>query len=296
MTQFDEPPPATNGSLGPGKLTPEEWLRTVYQGDHARQLSVRSILTGMLLGGLMSISNLYVGIKTGWGLGVTITACVLAYALHKTLESLFPRHFGKDPFTILENYTMSSAASAAGYMSSAGLVSAFPALYLTTGRVLTWWELMVWVACISTLGVFMAIPLKRRLINEEQLPFPSGIATAETLRSLHAEGEVSLAKARSLLWAAGIGLIVKIGHELGPYLHSYKSLARFHLDKYALRPELPLIFWPMGEWTVRAEKWLKDLSIGIGGSTVMLAAAIMGLRVCLTMLFGSVLFFGVIGS
>src|SRR6476646_7568495 len=84
-----------------------DWLNNVYQGDHVRQLSVRSIVTGMLIGGVMSISNLYVGLKTGWGLGVTITACVIAFAVFKALEAVFPR-FRNDPFTILENYTMSS--------------------------------------------------------------------------------------------------------------------------------------------------------------------------------------------
>src|SRR5665213_2588520 len=74
-----------------------KWLAEVYQGDSARQLSVRSIVTGMLIGGVMSISNLYVGLKTGWGLGVTITSCIIAYAVFKALE-VFPR-FRNDPFT-----------------------------------------------------------------------------------------------------------------------------------------------------------------------------------------------------
>ncbi len=95
------------------------WLETVYQGDTVRQLSVRSIVTGMVIGAVMSISNLYVGLQTGWGLGVTITACIIAYAVFRSLEVVVPR-WRNDPFTILENYTMSSAASAAGYMSSAG--------------------------------------------------------------------------------------------------------------------------------------------------------------------------------
>src|SRR4051794_26501382 len=140
------------------------WLREVYQGDTVRQLSVRSIVTGMLIGAVMSVSNLYVGLKTGWGLGVTITACIIAYAVFKALEALIPR-YRDDPFTILENNTMSSAASAAGYMSSSGLVSAIPALYMTTGRNLEWWEMMTWLCALSVLGVFMAVPLKRQLIN-----------------------------------------------------------------------------------------------------------------------------------
>src|ERR1700680_2753764 len=125
-----------------------EWLETVYQGDHVKQLSVRSIVTGMLIGAVMSISNLYVGLKTGWGLGVTITACIIAYGVFKALELLVSR-YRSDPFTILENKTISRQASAAGYMSSAGLVSAIPALYLIKqsmdpGYSMPWWQMMAW--------------------------------------------------------------------------------------------------------------------------------------------------------
>ena len=87
-----------------------EWLQNVYQGDKVRQLSPRSIITGMLIGAVMSISNLYVGLKTGWGLGVTITACIIAFAVFKALEAVVPS-YRKNHFTILENNTMASAPS-----------------------------------------------------------------------------------------------------------------------------------------------------------------------------------------
>ena len=93
-------------------------------------------MAGMVIGALMSVSNLYVGLKTGWGLGVTITACVVAYAMFKSLETILPR-LQKNPLTMLENCTILSFASAAGALSSAGLVSAIPALYLLWRR----WEL-----------------------------------------------------------------------------------------------------------------------------------------------------------
>jgi len=107
----------------------KEWLANVYVGDHVPQLTLRAVLTGMLLGGVMALSNLYVGMKTGWGLGVTITACILAYALFSALQGVFPS-LRKNEFTILENNMMSSTASAAGYMSSSIFVGAVPALYL----------------------------------------------------------------------------------------------------------------------------------------------------------------------
>ncbi len=257
------------------------WLDNVYAGDDAVQLSPRAVVTGMVIGGVMSISNLYVGLKTGWGLGVTITACIIAFAVFRFLESVVPAWRDR-PFTILENYTMSSAASAAGYMSSAGLVSAIPALYLTTGRLLTWWEIGLWLAALSMLGVFMAIPLKRQLINVDQLPFPSGIATAETLKSMHGAGDEAVTKARSLFAAGLIGAGLAVWRDLVP---QFKSLA-----VWAFPAEIP--FWP-GAF---ARNLLAKYTLGIEGSLIMVAAgAIMGMRVAASMLVGSIIFYGVIG-
>lgn len=284
----------SDGSTTPPEApqaTPEldpshEWFKNVYQGDHVRQLSVRSIVTGMLIGGVMSVSNLYVGLKTGWGLGVTITASIIAYAVFQFLEQIIPA-YRKNPFTILENYTMSSAASAAGYMSSAGLVSAIPALYLTTGRSLNWWELMTWIGSLSALGVFMAIPLKRQMINIEQLPFPTGIATAETLKSMHTEGQQAIRKARSLFGAALIGGLLAFWKDF-PSLLS-KTVAE-KLGKFAFPTEFPLIPGAKGA------TWLKDYTIGIEGSLIMVAAgAIMGLRVGISLLAGAVIYYGILG-
>jgi uncharacterized oligopeptide transporter (OPT) family protein len=44
------------------------------------QLTLRAVLTGMLLGGTLSICNVYVGLKIGWGLGMSITGILLAFA------------------------------------------------------------------------------------------------------------------------------------------------------------------------------------------------------------------------
>jgi uncharacterized oligopeptide transporter (OPT) family protein len=207
------PLPEKHAPFADDRAAARWWLDNVYAGDAAVQLSPRAVVSGMAIGGLMSVSNLYVGLKTGWGLGVTITACIIAYAVFKFLEQVVPAYRTR-PFSTLENYTMSSAASAAGYMSSAGLVSAIPALYLTTGRLLEWWEIGLWLAALSMLGVFMAIPLKRQLINIDQLPFPSGIATAETLASMHGSGGEAVIKARGLFGAAIVGAIVAVWRDL----------------------------------------------------------------------------------
>jgi uncharacterized oligopeptide transporter (OPT) family protein len=257
------------------------WIDNVYAGDHAVQLTPRAVITGMVIGGVMSISNLYVGLKTGWGLGVTITACIIAYAVFKFLEQVVPGWRDR-PFSLLENYTMSSAASAAGYMSSAGLVSAIPALTLTTGRLLTGWEVGLWIGAVSLLGVCLAIPLKRQLINIDQLPFPSGIATAETLRSLHTGSAAAAAKGRSLFIAAIGGGLIALWRDLVPQFT--------RLAAWAFPAEIPLL--PVAV----ARDWLTKYTIGFEGSLIMVAAgAIMGMRVAASMLVGSLICYGIIG-
>jgi OPT family oligopeptide transporter len=166
----------------PGEKDPERvWLDTVYRRGE-KQLTVRAVIAGMLIGGIMCLSNLYVFFKTGWSLGVTLTACILAFSIFELLRAL--RLSGSE-FTILENNAMGSVASAAGYMTGGGNMAAFGALLMvTTTRPSTGW-MMIWFGVIAAMGVCAAIPIKRQLINREGLAFPTGTATAETLKSMH---------------------------------------------------------------------------------------------------------------
>ena len=77
---------------------------------------------------------------------------------------------------------------------------------------------LAWIFFLAVLGVTMAIPMKRQMVNIEQLRFPSGIAAAETLRALHSHGEKGLRAAKALgiagliaavdkFWAEGLGLL-----------------------------------------------------------------------------------------
>ncbi|MSP91433.1 MAG: OPT family oligopeptide transporter [Myxococcales bacterium] len=184
-------------------LDPERyWLEHTYQPG-ARQLTVRAVLTGMVLGAVLCLSNLYVVLKTGWSMGVTITACVLAFVLFRVVQAL---GLSRTPFTVLENNAMSSVASAGGYMTGGGNMAAVPALLLLTGfRPEPFW-MVLWFAVIAWLGVFAAIPIKRQLINVEQVAFPTGIATAETLKSLH-HTQGGAGKANWLIGAGAIGAV-----------------------------------------------------------------------------------------
>ena len=74
--------PSASSPVGSAIDPERRWVAEVYQPD-ARQLTVRAALAGCVLGGVMALSNLYVVLKTGWSLGVTITACILAFAFFR---------------------------------------------------------------------------------------------------------------------------------------------------------------------------------------------------------------------
>jgi putative OPT family oligopeptide transporter len=259
--------------------TPEEierqWYEEVYRGrgDAMPQLTWRAVLIGAILGGVLSITNLYIGLKAGWGFGVAITACILSYAIWTGLYRL---GLARTPMTILENNCMQSTASSAGYSTGGTLVSAFAAWMLINGAAMPLGEMLAWVFLLAVLGVTMAIPMKRQMINVEQLRFPSGIAAAETLRALHATGGSGLRSARALGWAGLIALVTKFWAE---------GLA---LVSGALAPLM------IGTWIAAFNQ--RVLGPAWTGRTVMLswepmfiaAGAITGLRVCASMLLGSI--------
>src|SRR5689334_23946372 len=115
------------------KGTPEaieqQWYDEVYRGrgDSMRQLTWRAVVMGSALGGVLSLTNLYIGLKAGWGFGVAITACILSYAIWTTLYRV---GLVGTPMTILENNCMQSTASSAGYSTGGTLISAFAAYML----------------------------------------------------------------------------------------------------------------------------------------------------------------------
>ena len=190
------------GFQGTAEEIERQWFEQVYKGrgDSMLQLTCRAVLMGSVLGAVLSLTNLYIGLKAGWGFGVAITACILSYA---SWTGLYRLGLTKTKMTILENNCMQSTASSAGYSTGGTLVSAFAAYILLNGHPLPIPLMLAWVFFLAVLGVTMAIPMKRQMINIEQLRFPSGIAAAETLRALHSHGEKGMRAAKALA-AAGL--------------------------------------------------------------------------------------------
>ena len=175
------------------------WLANVYRGDMA-QLTLRSGLTGFLLGGVLTATALYILAKTGIGIGVGLTSVLLSFALFRGLARA---GIARD-FTVLENNCTQSIATSAGYVMSP-LCAGLAAYMVMTGHVLAWWQMVAWLIVVSITGVLLAFPMKRRFINEDQLPFPEGRACGVVLDSLYTGGAAAgMFKARLLAASSAV--------------------------------------------------------------------------------------------
>jgi OPT family oligopeptide transporter len=156
-------------------------------------------------------------------------------------------------------------------MAGAGMVNAVPALMLLTHRQLGFFEIAAWLTSVAFLGVCFAIPLKRQMINVENLKFPSGIAAAETTLALHGEGEGGAKKAKALFGATAAGGLLSLlrgGFELIPEsLPKVGPLVLGHsMAKLTLQLDLSLLNMGAGALIgLRTTAWM-----AIGGSIAWL--------------------------
>ncbi|MFC0348204.1 OPT family oligopeptide transporter [Undibacterium danionis] len=277
------------------------WLDKVYRGDMA-QLSLRSGLSGFLLGGILSATAMYIGAKTGISIGVNLISVILAFGIFKGLESA---GFAKD-FTILENNCTQSIATSAGYMTMP-LVACLPAYMMITNIIPSWWQMLIWMVIIAVLGVLMAFPLKRRFINEDQLPFPEGNACGVVLDTLYnGDAGSGIFKAKLLakvgLWTAALQMILSDGWMK---LLQFKLL---RLDQWAgltepwyLKERLDTYYYLAA---VKYDLWIPKI-LGVDFRTLGLrftldaamlgVGALMGIRVATSCLIGAVLNFTILG-
>jgi OPT family oligopeptide transporter len=270
------------------QLTPEQirtmslqekdkwWLTNVFKGNEP-QLTVRSAMTGMILGGVLSLTNIYVGIKTGWTLGVGVTSVVLSYALYKGLAKL---NIGSE-MHVLENNAMQSIATSAGYMT-APLIASLPAYMMVTNTVIPMWQAYWWMVGLSLLGVLFAFPMKKKFINDLQLPFPEGYAAGVVLDSLHSEeGNKGIFKAKLLLSGAGLAALIE-------FLRNHTLMEKLRIGFLALPEYWDDLVYKFATPAILGSP-LKDLTVRLDTSIVMLGAGgLMGIRVAMSLLLGAI--------
>ncbi|MBT0961161.1 OPT/YSL family transporter [Denitromonas iodatirespirans] len=227
-----------------------------------RELSLRALLTGLLLGAALTPCNVYAGLKIGWSFNMSIIALLLGFGFWRSLTAAT----GGPDWSIKESNISQTTASSAASIISGGLVAPIPAHALITGTSLPMGPMMAWVFAVSFLGIWVAWYLRPLLVVRAGLRFPAGVATLETLNDVFGHGREALRRI-AVLGIAGLGSA------------ALKAVDAFvtTLPKWAPTP------W-LGQLTFALEPSM--LLLGFGG--------IIGLRVGLSLLAGALLAWGLI--
>src|SRR5262245_1303492 len=141
-----------------------------------RELTLRAIVLGALLGVVFGASSLYLVLKVGLTVSASIPVAVISLALFR----LWSKTGGRDA-SILENNIVQTAGSA-GESIAFGLGVTMPAIMIL-GFDLEISRVMLVGLLGALLGILMMIPLRRALIVAQHgtLKYPEGTACAEVL-------------------------------------------------------------------------------------------------------------------
>jgi putative OPT family oligopeptide transporter len=159
---------------------------------------LRALIVGVAIGAVLAAGNVYAGLKTGYIDGGSITAALVG--------SLLLGLWARRPASRLDlNLTQTVASSAAVMSFAAGVGAPIPALALS-GRTVGAGTILAWGLGLALVGIALAWFLRRRLIVDEALPFPSGQATAEVIEVL--AGPAPSGAGRAELRALGLAAVV----------------------------------------------------------------------------------------
>jgi putative OPT family oligopeptide transporter len=232
------------------------------------EFTPRALIGGCLIGSLLAVSNVYMGLKTGWWESGSISAAVLGF----TGLSALGRRGGNAPTAQESNLTQTAASAVGAMPAAAGLLGSLPALALM-GISVPAWGVVAWGAALGVLGVLAAYLLRRRLLVDEGLPFPTGVATAEVITAMHKTGRVEKpGRARVLAGSGVVSMVLTWMRDVTQWV-----------------PAVTPVPGQLAGLPASTFSW------GFGWNPMLLAIGVMvGLPMGLSMLLGAVLAWGVL--
>lgn len=165
------------------------------------EITVTSIVIGILLAIVFGAANAYLGLRVGMTVSASIPAAVISMGV---IRILLRRN------SILENNMVQTIGSA-GESLAAGTIFTLPALFIWASEGKTSAPDIVEITLIALigglLGVLFMVPLRNALIVKEHgvLPYPEGTACAEVLLA----GEQGGANASTVFAGMGFAALFK---------------------------------------------------------------------------------------
>lgn len=142
------------------------------------EFTLRSIITGAVLGIVFGASSLYLVLKVGLTVSASIPVAVISLTLWRGLSKA-----GLRDATILE-HNIAQTAGSAGESLAFGIGATMPAIMIL-GFDLELTRVMLVAVLGGLLGILMMVPLRRALIVKEHgiLKYPEGTACAAVLKA-----------------------------------------------------------------------------------------------------------------
>jgi len=228
-----------------------------------REFTVRAIATAILVALIMGASFPYVVLKIGYGPNISVVSAFFGYIILGIVAVV--TGVASNRFETNMAQTAGTAAGQTGFMvivlAAIDMLNDRPGLGFSLH--LSAWQIFLWLTFGGLVGAFLAVPLRRHYIDEENLTFADGTAAGETLVVLYQGRKEAAERLKALAGGMGLSALVALLRD-GPW---------------KLFPEA----WAWGRQghQLRVGTELSVLSLGAG--------LLVGLRVTLSMLLGMVL-------
>ncbi len=262
---------ALGAELPPGGITP-------LRGE----ITWQTVLCGVLVAAIMGVSYPYMVLKLGFGPNVSVVAAFFGFLFLRLIDlAVRGRHYDRWQNNLVE----AAGTSAAQTAFMCVLLGAFDILAHNTRTSATPFVMelkpftsFLWLTAAATLGVLMAVPLRRHFIVDEKLPYVDGLSTAETITVLDPPRDATAEVRRNALaafWAVMTGVF------LSGLVMALRVDAKF-------TDLIPEGFEP--HYTLIGGVVLANLGVGTSYSLLSIGSGMLvGLRINVSMMIGGIL-------
>jgi putative OPT family oligopeptide transporter len=247
------------------------------------ELTPQALIAAVIVAGIMGASYPYMVLKLGFGPNVSVVAAFFGFLILNLI--------GRQTYDRWQNNIVQTAGTSAAQTAfMCVLLGAFDMLNASNvvdfDIQLTPVKSFLWLTTACTLGVLMAVPLRRHFIVDEKLPFADGVAAGETLIVLDpprgtAAGNEEWERARAAAKALGLGVLLS------------GLLMLFREDARMFKDIIPEGWHPAETFTLGAVgATFVVMNMGVGVSYSLLAIGsgmLIGLRINVSMILGGVL-------
>ncbi|XP_047970143.1 metal-nicotianamine transporter YSL3-like [Salvia hispanica] len=176
-----------------------------------KQITIRGMIAGLFIGTIYSVVLMKLNLTIGIVPNLNVSAALLAFVFMRTWTKLLEKsNFTTTPFTRQENTVIQTCAVACYGLSYGGgcasfLLSLSRKIYEQAGvdtegnsptnlkePELDW--MMGFLFVVSFVGLLALVPLRKMMIIDYKLPYPSGTATALLINGFHTPKGDKMAK------------------------------------------------------------------------------------------------------